>query len=359
MISKWEFNEISQSEWNKFETNYRSAHFLQSVQNIAMREKMGGYQNYIVGVRSGKKIIAGGVLSGRRGEFWMAYGPLIDWNDQKLVQFFLRGITSFSCEKNMLKVEIFPNALLTVRDSKGQILEKHNQDKMKQIFAEAGWHYQGETVGYEMKAGRWAFTKDLSGIMSVNELRATYRKTLRVRLRQTDGQVEIQKLKRDDLSKLVGLIDESDAHNGVNGRELDYYRAMFDAFDRDIEFLITVKSDDKTPVAGAIFIHHGNEMASYLSGMDRHYRNLNGRAWLQDYVMQKCLKQGITRINFFWIEGKFTDNRLLEFKSGFGGVVEEYIGGFEKVLRPAEYLARRVARKTKNLGGRLLRKISN
>jgi lipid II:glycine glycyltransferase (peptidoglycan interpeptide bridge formation enzyme) len=206
-----------------------------------------------------------------------------------------------------------------------------------------------------MKAGRWAFTKDLSGIKTVDELRATYRKTLRARLRQTDGRVEIQKLGRAELGKLVGLIDESDSRNGVNGRELDYYQAMHDSLGKNIEFLIAVKSDDKTPIAGAIFIYNGSEVASYLSGMDRRYRNLNGRAWLQDYVMIRCLKKDITRVNFFWVEGKFQNNSLLEFKSGFGGVVEEYIGGFEKVLQPTQYFGRRVVRKSKKLAKRLLK----
>ncbi|MCL2280458.1 aminoacyltransferase [Candidatus Saccharibacteria bacterium] len=356
MNSKWTFEEITKSEWDKFETTRDDTHFFQSVQRIEMREKMN-YQNYIVGVRAGRKLIAGGVLLGRGGEFWMAYGPLIDWGDRELVQFFLREIVQFAQRKNMLKIEIFPDMLLALRDSHGQVLEQWDRGETKQTFSEIGWRYKGETINYEMRAGRWAFTKDLTGIKNVDELRATYRKTLRARLRQTAGQVEIQKLKRDDLGKLVGLIDESEAHHGANGREIDYYEKMFDAFGPSVEFLIAVKSDDKTPVAGAIFIHHGREVASYLSGMDRRYRQLNGRAWLQDHVMQNCLRKSISRINFFWIEGKFTDNHLLEFKSGFGGVIEEYIGGFEKILRPTRYQTQRVARKTKNLAKRLLRKL--
>jgi len=39
----------------------------------------------------------------------------------------------------------------------------------------------------------------------------------------------------------------------------------------------------------------------------------------------------------------------LEFKSGFGGEIEEYIGGFEMVLRPATLLRRKILRKIKHL----------
>jgi alanine adding enzyme len=346
MSNKWTFGELPESEWDEFETSAPNAHFFQSIQRIHMRAKMG-YQSYIVGIRESGKIVAGGVLLGRNGEFWMAYGPLIDWSDQKLVRFFLHKMINFSREKKMTRIEIFPDVLLSLRDNKGQILRELDQTRLMQIFAEAGFKYKGKTINYEMKAGRWSFTKDLSDIKNVDELRATYRKTLRARLRQTEGQVKIQKLKRNELDKLVGLIDESDARNGISGRELDYYQTMFDAFGHKVEFLIAVKNDDQTPVAGAIFIYYGKEVASYLSGMDRRYRNLNGRAWLQDFVMQKCLKKGIARVNFFWVEGRFTDNRLLEFKSGFGGVVEEYIGGFDKVLQPVKYSLLRVARQVK------------
>jgi alanine adding enzyme len=347
MSNKWTFGEIPEAEWGKFENAYEKTHFFQGIQRVRMRRKMG-YKNYIVGVCEGDKIIAGGVLLGRKGEFWMAYGPLIDWTNRKLVEFFLDNVVNFANQKNMIKIEIFPDVLLSLRDSKGQILKEVDQTRLNHIFAEAGFKYQGKTVGYQMKAGRWAFTKDLSEINTVDGLQATYRKTLRARFRQTEGQVEVQKLQRDELGKLIGLIDESDSRNGVSGRELDYYQAIFDAFGRDVEFLIAVKSDDKTPIAGAIFIYHGKEVASYLSGMDRKYRNLNGRAWLQDYVMQKALKKDIDRVNFFWVEGKFHDNHLLEFKSGFGGVVEEYIGGFEKVLQPAKYFRLRIIRKVRS-----------
>jgi len=343
------FGELTKAEWGKFEAAWPGAHFFQSAQNIEMRELMGD-ENFMLGVREGKKIVAGGVLLGRRGEFWIAYGPLIDWADRSLVEFFLSGLVDFARARNMLKIEVFPDVLLSLRDSRGEITKEWNWDGLMRMFAEAGFRYEGKTVNMEMKAGRWAFVKDLSGIKDVDGLRATYRKTLRARLRQTEGQVKIETLKRSELGKLVGLIDESDARNGIKGREMDFYRAMFDAYGQDVEFLIAVKSDDGTPIAGAIFVYHGKEVASFLSGMDRRYRDLNGRAWLQDYVMQKCLRRGIARVNFFWIEGKFENNHLLEFKSGFGGgVVEEYIGGFMKVLRPTGYFGRRVARKSRSL----------
>ena len=342
------FKEVNLGEWGRFERAYPGSHIFQSARRANLRSKMG-YTNHIVGVYDGGILIAGGVLLGRNREFWMAYGPLIDWYNLELVQFFLKGMTNFAKEKGIVRLEIFPDLLLSTRDNKGKILTKFNRDNLKQLFDRAGYRYEGETVKYEMKAGRWAFTKDLTEIKAVEELRATYRKTLRARLRQTEGLVEVKELSRDGLEQMIGLIDESDSHHGVAGRELDYYEKMFDNLDINVRFLIAVKADDQTPIAGAIFLYNGREVASFLSGMNREYRNLNGRAWLQDYVMRDALNSGVDRVNFFWVEGNFQDNKLLEFKSGFGGVVEEYIGGFEKITRPSAYLAKRVVRKLRSI----------
>ena len=349
----WTFAELDSKDWDEFERSHPDSQFLQGVQRLNKRRQMG-YQSHIVGIKQGKEIIAGGVLLGRNNEFWMPYGPLIDWDNTELVHYFLKHIIGFSHEKGFVKIEIFPRVLLSIRDNKGTVLDSWDRSDLKQQFSAASFSYQGETVNYQMKAGRWAFVKDLSGIETVDQLRASYRKTLRARLRQTEGEVEMVALTRDELPTLIGLIDDSDERNGVSGRELKYYQLMYDAFGDDIQFMVARKTDDHTPIAGAIFIRHGHEISSYLSGMDRRYRHLNGRAWLQDYMMTKYLGTDVTRVNFFWIEGRFSDNHLLELKSGFGGVVEEYIGGFEKVLRPAHYHSKKLIQKGKRLAKKLI-----
>ncbi len=349
----WTFAELDGKEWDTFERAHPDSQFLQGVQRMNKRAKMG-YQSYIVGIKQGKTIIGGGILLGRNDEFWMPYGPLIDWDNLELVRYFLDQLIDFSREKGFVKIELFPRILLSIRDNKGAVLDSWDRSDLKQQFSAAGFTYQGETTNYQMKAGRWAFVKDLSGIETVDQLRASYRKTLRARLRQTEGHVEMTTLKRSELSILVGLIDDSDERNGVSGRELTYYQLMYDAFGDDIQFVVARTSDDHTPIAGAIFIHHGHEISSYLSGMDRRYRHLNGRAWLQDYMMTKYLGTATTRVNFFWIEGRFQNNHLLEFKSGFGGVVEEYVGGFEKVLRPARYHSKKIVQKGKRVAKKLI-----
>jgi lipid II:glycine glycyltransferase (peptidoglycan interpeptide bridge formation enzyme) len=348
---KYEFREVGEGEWAEFAAAWKPVEgeaevsFFQTVERKRKREKMG-YTNYILGVYEGEKLAGGGILLGRGGEFWMAYGPVLDYSNKRLVEFFLKELAGFAREKKMMRVEVFPNLLMTRRTAKGETTSKYVRYDIFTEFSGAGFKYEGETIKYQMKAGRWAFVKDLTGIFAVEDLRATYRKTLRQRLKKVEGKLVAEELPREKLSILVDLIDTSDAHNGVKGRDLEYYEKMFDAFGGKAKFVVARKADDGTPVAGAIFVYNGREVVSYLSGVNREYRELSGRAWLQDYIMGKIIGTGITRVNFFWVEGDFSGkNGLLEFKSGFGGEVEEYIGGFEMVLRPVAWFLVRARRK--------------
>ena len=50
------------------------------------------------------------------------------------------------------------------------------------------------------------------------------------------------------------------------------------------------------------------------------------------------MKRGVKRANFYGIDGDFSENnKLLEFKSGFGVDIEEYVGGFRLILQPGKY----------------------
>jgi lipid II:glycine glycyltransferase (peptidoglycan interpeptide bridge formation enzyme) len=98
------------------------------------------------------------------------------------------------------------------------------------------------------------------------------------------------------------------------------------------------RKEDKAVVAGRILIYHPNEVVSFISGTTQRYKKLNGMTFLQDWLLEDCLERGVKRANFYGIDGIFTeDNKLLEFKSGFGVDIEEYVGGFRLILKPGKY----------------------
>ena len=78
--------------------------------------------------------------------------------------------------------------------------------------------------------------------------------------------------------------------------------------------------------------------------------------YLQDWLLEDCLERGVKRANFYGIDGDFSENnKLLEFKSGFGVDIEEYIGGFRLILQPGKYRLNNV----KKAGMNALRSVRN
>ena len=338
------------NEWDKFLCLYSDANFYQSTVRIRKRTALG-YQNYILGVHEGKKLLGGGVLLGRRGEFWMAYGPLLDFDNIELLTFFLEGVKLFAKQRGIAKIEFFPRVIHRLRNARLELIEERDLTNLIETFRQAGFTYTGDHVTYEPKAAQRVFVRDLTGVKDADELFASYRKTLRARFRKTAGQVKVEELKREQLPELVALLDESDERHGISGRPLGYFQTVFDTAGDNVRFVVARNADTGEAIAGTMFTVYGGEVMSWLSGMSRKYRDLIGRAYIQDYMMKWALKHHILRINMMGIDGKKANGMgmldyMVEFKSGFGGgIIEEYVGQFYLILSPAKWFLIRIKRK--------------
>ena len=97
--------------------------------------------------------------------------------------------------------------------------------------------------------------------------------------------------------------------------------------------------DGQLLLAGAIFTHIGDELIYLLSGSDDTLREFNGPYAIQLWALEKAIAEQIPRYNFYGTKGAFMgdieQDGVYKFKRGFGGVVEEQIGYFEYVARPA------------------------
>ena len=354
-MKKMRFGEISAAEFDEFERASERTNIFQITARARLREKMG-CKSYILGVFLGEKLVGAGILLEKGGEGWIAYGPLLDWSDKKIVSYFMEEVVDLARRKGMMRIEVFPYILVSRRAPSGEILDKYITYDVFTTMSRAGFRYEGEATTYQMKANRWSFVKDLTGIASVDELRNSYSRNIRRILRKVEGMVEVRKLERKEIGLVKEMIDDSNEKNGVAGRGLDYYEQIYDTFGAEAEFVGVFAVGDGRIVAGGMFIEHGDELVDYISGVRTEDRDLFGNVVLVDYMLRECLERGVARFNMFWIEGMFEGNKLLEFKAKFGGVVEEYVGGFERVLRPFDWFLVRIWRKIRGILRKILRK---
>lgn len=104
---------------------------------------------------------------------------------------------------------------------------------------------------------------------------------------------------------------------------------------------------DVFPVAAAMFVWHPRECVYLFSGSDPRFARFCAPTAIQHQLMCECLERGVTRYNFYGIDGVFDDpddpgHGLLQFKQGFGGYVEEMMGSFTLPVRPVVYAAKRL-----------------
>ena len=81
------FEEIASGEWDEFERGQRQANILQAAARIDLRREMG-YESFVLGVKDNNKIVAGGLILVKNKMAWMPNGPIIDWDDKELVEFY-------------------------------------------------------------------------------------------------------------------------------------------------------------------------------------------------------------------------------------------------------------------------------
>ena len=362
-----EFVKLEEAEFRKFEQKHPYGNLYQMAERARMRRKIG-WNAEIWGVKQRDKILAGGIVYSKNGMAMVPMGPVLDWSDINLVEFWLKNFIEKMKESVNTTVEIFPPVLWTVRDVQGQIIREHNQDELFALFERYGMKFEGRTTKIENKANRWVSVKDLSDFANADELRASYKKNVRNKLRKCSKDLIISEAKdKKELEDVAFAISGSNDKNGLKSRDVSYYEYIWDEWGNQVHFHIARRKEDKAIVAARVIFDHPNETISFISGTVQKYRRMNAMTVLQDYLLSSCLERGIKRVNFYGMEGDFSsNNRLLEFKSGFGVKIEEYIGGFRYVIKPAKYnfdravsLARRAGGKIKRSGESAIRAIKS
>ncbi|MCQ2570904.1 MAG: aminoacyltransferase [Candidatus Saccharibacteria bacterium] len=332
------FVELTDAEFSKFERKQSCGNFFQSAERAELRRKMG-WNVFLLGVKDESKIVAGCLLMERGGEALVQLGPILDYSNTKLLKFWVKSLIDFAKSHNFIALEVFPPKVIAVRNTAGEVVEDFDSKKVEDLFAEAGFRYLGRTVELENKANRWMAIKNLRDFKNIDEVRASYKKNVRNKLRKISPELEVYELKdKSEIPLLAEAVDQSNHKNGVVSRYLSYYEWMWDAWGENTRFIVARRREDKAVVAGRILIYHPNEVVSFISGTTQRYKKLNGMTYLQDWLLEDCLERGVKRANFYGVDGIFTsENKLLEFKSGFGVDIEEYIGGFRLILNPGKY----------------------
>ena len=343
-----EFTTLTPEEFTKFEQKQKTGNFFQSVPRAELRTKMG-FRTFLVGIKDGKKVLAAALIIERDHEALLQLGPIMDYNDHKLLDFFLKEIIKYSKSQNFIKLEIFPPVVYATHEMDGTIIDKPDTTALFKAFEKHGFKHEGFTTEVENKANRWMFIKDLSGMKTLRDAELTMNSSTRKKLHKTARELDIKVLKdKSELPEWREALIESNKRNGIPTREVKYFEDLWDAFKDDAVFVEARVKDTGELVSSEVDIFHPNEMVAFVAGTVEKNKHYNGSTAIKGWNIEECLRRGQTRMNLYGMKGDFSPNNpLLFFKSGLGGITEEYVGGFSYVLDSKKLLMNKIKRKIK------------
>lgn len=144
------------------------------------------------------------------------------------------------------------------------------------------------------------------------------------------------------LRKIEAVLAENEASKKYQKKRNVQKEAIATAQRRKTEALeLQKKHGDSILLAGAFFIRYEDTLIYVSAGAYDAFKAYNGPYAIHWHMLQYALNHKIKRYDFYGITGDFSetaaDHGVFEFKKGFGGCVEEYIGVFDYPINKRLY----------------------
>lgn len=341
------FELINAEEFRKFAEKSPYKSFMQTPEIAAYREE-NGWTVYYFAVKEDDKIQAATMLVAKptflgKSTFYAPGGPLLDLENTKLVNFFIKNLKSYIKSHNGYILRISPYYELIERNRNGEIVK----DGFTHRRAINNLKKLGFIATNNSDQPKYLFAMNLVG-RTVDQVFMDLKRNTRNHVRKAEKMgVKVRELGRDELKLLKQITESTAQRRNFEDRPLSYYESMYDLFVKrdEAKFIIAeapIESQKPTPLSAAMFMTYGDEVIYLFSGSDQKYmHDYNAQYLIQWYMIKYSIENKFKKYNFYGINGlpdpKSPDYGIYEFKKGFGGHVEELIGTYEVPINPVFY----------------------
>ena len=346
------FISLTPDEFRKFADRHPNKSFMQTPEIAALRNQ-DGWEVHYVGVEDSDKTIAATMLVGKTtflGQklFYAPGGPLVDYEDTKLLRFFVQHLKDYLKKHHAYALHIDPYYEFIERDRNGEVVPGsfNHQKALKNL----------QTLGFKpiknSSQPKYLFVMDIKG-RTPDKILADFKRNTRNHVKKAEKMgVTIRELEKADLHLLKQITESTSKRRHFTDRPLSYYEQMYDLFVPRGEAKFILAEADKLPLSAAMFLLYGDEIVYLFSGSDEKYmKDYNAQYLIQWYMIKYAAEHGFKRYNFYGINGlpdpNSPDYGIYDFKKGFGGDfghVVELLGSFELPLNPAYYLHQTVSK---------------
>ena len=315
-----------QQKWDDFITSHPEANFLQSWDFYEFHKARGKKVVRRAVVDDKDRIIAayaGVVETAKRGTYMaIAGGPIMDWQNKKLVHEIFADIRKVGKDTECVFVRVRPQLPLS--------------DKSLELMRELG-----------LKKAPMYLSVEYAGVLDLNksreEILAEASQGFRRKLRKAEkNEIEIA---ADTEQKSIKEFCELEKKHAERQRYVafssSFLTKQFDAFAKNNEVLIYSARKDGEILAQNFMIFYGAE-ASYHYGVSSQLGTKYSAApLLHMAAMDEARKRGCTRYNLWGIVG--LDEKMhrfygvSEFKRSFGCEELKYTPAHDMILNPVKY----------------------
>ena len=348
---------LDAEDFKKFADQSPYKSFMQTPELAKYREKNGWFPYYF-GVERNNKLVAATMMIAKptflgKSTYYAPGGPIIDFEDEDLLNFFIKHLKSYIKSHNGYVLHIDPYYELIERDRYGEPKEggfDHRQG-LKNL----------RKLGFiEIKnpgQPKYLFALDLKK-RTADQLFADMKRNTRNHIRKAEKMgVKIRELDREELNIFKQITESTSNRRNFTDRPLSYYQQMYDLFHDKGEVKFLLAEADNTPLSAAMFMLYGDEVIYLFSGSDEKYmKEYNAQYLIQWHMIKYAVEHKYKTYNFYGIQGlpdkSSKDYGIYDFKKGFTsdetGRVIELIGSFELPTNIPFYHLHQLLSKLKN-----------
>lgn len=309
--------------WVEITQKFPEANFLQSPSYAKMNEKLG--TKVITELFHTKETVSGSALmiirNAKRGRYLeIPCGPLIDWENKKIVRDVLDRIHKIATEEKCVFVRIRPQLIASAENLR--LLENLGLKKSPMHLAAE------HTVIIDLTE-------------SEENLLADMRRQTRYEVRRASKLgVTVEKSRTEEIFKEFHKIQVETAKR-QNFVPPDLKTLMAERENLNSEIYIA-KTTEGEPIAYGLIIKDGKEAEYYEAASTPLNRKLPGAYALLWQAMKDLKSEGYERFNLWGIAPAGQPHHryagVTTFKTGFGGEIVEYVPAHDMVISKIGYL---------------------
>ena len=392
--------ELTEKEFQEFSKESPLRNFMETIEIGNLRKANEWTINYLGLKENGKIVGATLLLSKKRHfnkyEFYALRGPLLDYNDKKLVNTFLSELKKYVKKHNGYCLRLDPYLPLRRFDGKNNELSLNYAPNITlNVLNSLGFK---KTEQEEQVSSMYVLNlKDKSENDILKEMKANTRNCIRKTIKNG---IEVVELQKEELQEFYDVMIETGKRKGFDVRNISYYENMYDIFSKngEIKYLVTRLNLDKyvelleneikenetkkqklsasscndgkrkefettieslkkriniakeqkkeanksvITLAGSMFVMTRPEIVYLSSGNYEKYMMYNSQYLIQWEMIKYAIANGYERYNFYGTPITSKKDKaygIYEFKAGFNGFMEQLIGEYVVATSPVYYL---------------------